>query len=47
MRELFRANLSRLGKDLTTIAELVHHAADDARVALETADVHRAEQVIS
>ncbi len=47
MRELFRANLSRLGKDLTTIAELVHHAADDARVALESADVHRAEQVIS
>lgn len=47
MRELFRANLSRLGKDLTTIAELVHRAADDARAALETADVHRAEQVIS
>lgn len=47
MRELYRANLSRLGKDLTTIAELVHRAADDARVALETADVHRAEHVIS
>lgn len=47
MRELYRANLSRLGRDLTTIAELVHRAADDARVALETADVHRAEQVIS
>ena len=47
MRELYRANLTRLGRDLTRIAELVHRAADDARVALETADVHRAEQVIS
>ncbi|MDO5634230.1 MAG: phosphate signaling complex protein PhoU [Micrococcus sp.] len=47
MRELYRANLKRLGQDLTMIAELVHTAMVDARTALETADVHRAEQVIT
>ena len=47
MREQFQADLSRLGRDLVDLAELVHRAMDDARQALRTADVHRAEQVIS
>ncbi|MDX2342182.1 phosphate signaling complex protein PhoU [Micrococcus sp. M4NT] len=47
MRELYRANLDRLGRDLVEIARLVHRAALDGRTALETADVHGAERVIS
>ena len=47
MRELYRANLARLGRDLLEIARLVHRAVLDARTALETADVHEAERVIT
>ena len=47
MRELYRANLARLGRDLLEIARLVHGAVLDARTALETADVHEAERVIT
>lgn len=47
MRELYRANLERLGRDLVETARLVHRAALDARTALESADVHDAERVIS
>lgn len=47
MRELYRADLARLGRDLTEIARLVHRAVVDAAAALESADVHLAEQVIS
>ncbi|MDN5692849.1 MAG: phosphate transport system regulatory protein PhoU, partial [Micrococcaceae bacterium] len=47
MRELYRADLERLGRDLTEIARLVHRAMIDAQEALESADVHGAERVIS
>mgnify|MGYP000601404684 CR=1 FL=1 len=47
MRELYRADLERLGRDLTEIARLVHRAMMDAQAALEAADVHGAERVIS
>lgn len=47
MRELYRANLARLGRDLVEVARLVHRAAVDARTALESGDVHGAERVIS
>lgn len=47
MRELYRATLQRLGRDLVEIARLVHRAMVDARTALESADVHDAERVIS
>ena len=42
MRELYRADLERLGRDLTEIARLVHRAMMDAQAALEAADVHGA-----
>lgn len=47
MRELYRTSLARLGRDLVEIARLVHRAAVDAKAALESADVHGAERVIS
>lgn len=47
MRELYRADLERLGRDLTEIARLVHRAVMDAQTSLESADVHCAERVIS
>ena len=47
MRELYRADLERLGRDLSEIARLVHRAMMDAQAALEAADVHGAERVIS
>ena len=47
MRELYRADLERLGRDLTEISRLVHRAIIDAQEALESADVHGAERVIS
>ena len=47
MRELYRADLERLGRDLAEIARLVHRAMIDAQEALESADVHGAERVIS
>ncbi|MDY6055188.1 phosphate signaling complex protein PhoU [Micrococcus sp.] len=47
MREQYRIELRRLSRDLTEIARLVHRAILDARTALESADVHLAQQVIS
>lgn len=47
MRELYRADLERLERDLVGTARLVHRAVLDARAALDAADVHLAEQVIS
>ncbi|MGC5049677.1 phosphate signaling complex protein PhoU [Micrococcus porci] len=47
MRELYRADLERLERDLVETARLVHRAVLDARAALDAADVHLAEQVIT
>lgn len=47
MRELFQADLKALGEQLCEISSLVRVAMEQARTALETADVEIAEKVIS
>ena len=47
MRELFQADLKSLGDQLSEIASLVRVAMEQARTALETADVELAETVIT
>jgi phosphate transport system protein len=47
MREIFTAELAALGKDLTTMSELVHSAIDRAGRALLTGDLALAEDVIA